>query len=428
MKPRLLFWKVPAMDLLGTAPDEAESYGDGNFVYIFDNTTKEDYLAYLTVLEKAGFVKYVDNADGLYGSVYTASYVLMNNLYPGVGLVLTATYVIKTKKTYISACEGLPLSDHLFYKEEYLLGNKEGAKTTLHMLEHWKSGNSFVIRLKNGHFLVCDGGDSNDLPYLLDYLEQLAPAGEKPVVEGWLITHAHGDHSDLLTPFITKPEYACRLFVEGIYLSVPNEKVIALDPFTREDIFHVKAAAKWALKTTHGTAPNIYRPQTGQRYYFNDITVDILVGQEQIPYETYDGAFGVDFNDSSTWYMITIDGQKCLFTGDADRGGAAFAMQAYEPQHVAADVYTLRHHGYNTEDYFTDFCSVKTVLATARGEWKLPTANGKGESNAYLRSKVEEFIFWGDGTKVLTFPYAVGSYETLPKREWIYHQGKERPN
>ena len=34
---------------------------------------------------------------------------------------------------------------------------------------------------------------------------------------------------------------------------------------------------------------------------------------------------------------------------------------------------------------------------------------------------------WGDGTKVLTFPYEVGSYESVAKRAWIYNKGMERP-
>jgi beta-phosphoglucomutase-like phosphatase (HAD superfamily) len=33
---------------------------------------------------------------------------------------------------------------------------------------------------------------------------------------------------------------------------------------------------------------------------------------------------------------------------------------------------------------------------------------------------------WGDGTKVITFPYALGEYETLPCNEWKYHQDEER--
>jgi hypothetical protein len=87
----------------------------------------------------------------------------------------------------------------------------------------------------------------------------------------------------------------------------------------------------------------------------------------------------------------------------------------------------LQHHGFNTRDEFTDFCTVKTVLATIKGDWKITPLMKKREMNDYLKTKSEEWLVWGDGTKILTFPYAVGSYETLPNFEWIYHPGVARP-
>ena len=70
-------------------------------------------------------------------------------------------------------------------KNGYVKDNKEGAKTTFHMLELHDLGNSFLFQLKNGHFIISDGGRKTDLPYLLDYLGSLVPEGEKPVIEGW---------------------------------------------------------------------------------------------------------------------------------------------------------------------------------------------------------------------------------------------------
>jgi L-ascorbate metabolism protein UlaG (beta-lactamase superfamily) len=64
----------------------------------------------------------------------------------------------------------------------------------MHMMELFRLGNSFIFQLKNGHFLISDGGMATDLPYLLDYLDSLVPEGEKPIVDGWIISHAHGDH------------------------------------------------------------------------------------------------------------------------------------------------------------------------------------------------------------------------------------------
>ena len=96
----------------------------------------------------------------------------------------------------------------------------------------------------------------------------------------------------------------------------------------------------------------MYRLQTGQRYYFCDITMDIVLSQQHLE----QAMFAEDLNDSCTWCMYTIE-----------------------------------------------------------------------EQNAYLKERVQEWYLWGDGTKILTFPYEVGSYETLPNFEWKYCEGRERP-
>ena len=80
------------------------------------------------------------------------------------------------------------------------------------------------------------------------------------------------------------------------------------------------------------------------------------------------------------------------------------------------------HHGFNTMDEFTDYCKVKTLLMTVYNDTPVRQAN----ENNYLRANVEEYFGWGEGTRVISFPYTVGSYETLPARQWIYHNPAER--
>ena len=162
----------------------------------------------------------------------------------------------------------------------------------------------------------------------------------------------------------------------------------------------------------------MYRPQTGQRYYFNDITMDILLAQEQVPYEQYKS----DLNISSTVCMFTIEGQKCFFSGDIHKEGLNFIKKNYSQEYLTLDLFTLNHHGFNTSVSFSDYIKVKTLLLTLQNQ--LPVR--KIRQTKYFMSTVEESINWGDGTKILTFPYKVGSYETLPCNEWIYHKGEER--
>jgi len=376
--------------------EHAEDYGAGNYVTIMEHVNQSDYREYQDDLKKLGFVKHVDNDKGLCNKIFSTTYVKEN-------VVLTITYVAKTEKLYISACEDLPLSEYLFPSARQRCKNGNIGKTTLHMLKMAQFGNSFIFQLKNNHFIISDGGLNMDLSGLLDYLEKLTPEGEKPTIEAWFVSHGHADHCGVFETFLKEPIYSERIYVEGLYYNEPNDNVINLDPGTRVSIVQMKEAVKM-LRTTEDEETKIYRPQTGQRYYFDDITVDIILGQEQLPLREYSG----DFNDSSTWCMFTIEGQKCLLGGDGDSGGINFILEAYEQDDMKLDIFTLLHHGHNTRERFTDFCSVKTVLVTNGSE--LPEYRAK--ENEHLKEVSKEWISWKDGTKVLGFPYETGSYTT----------------
>ena len=406
---------VPAMMGNNMKMGSATDYGDGTYVVDVNGSTIDDYQAYLITLEKEGFTKYVDNGEkGLYGVVYNANYTKDD-------LTVTVVHMVKARKTYVSVARDLPLSDHLIYKDEYTEGIREGAKTTLSLVELYNFGNSFVIQLKNGHFIVSDGGVDKDAPYLLDYLESLTSEGEKPVVEAWIFSHAHGDHAGIMKSFVDNPEYAQRLYVEGIYYNEPSAKVFdTLEAAVRAQVSYLKMASK-ILKTTEGSVPKIYRPQTGQRYYFCDITIEIVFAQEQLHLANYAG----DFNDSSTWCMVNIDGQKVLLTGDGDDGGMNAITRAYDAEDFKVDVFSVPHHALNVRNSFTDFCKPITVLYTT---WKTEDFSEhdyykRVEENKYLKEAATEWYTWAKGTVVLTFPYKVGEAVVLPETAWIYDNG-----
>lgn len=404
---------IPSMKVASMKEAWTEHYGAGNFVTRIPKTEKKDYEKYLKSLTKAGFVKYVDNgSEGLGNTVFTTTFTRGN-------AVLTVTYMSLTKETCVILAYDMPLSPNLFYNDEYIADNKEGAQTKIHMPELFSFGNSILFQLKNGHFIISDGGMWADLPYLLDYMESLVPEGEKPVVDAWFITHAHSDHSGAIEEAWFTKSYVSRFYVEGVYFNEPDDRYTNKHEPPKINIARIKMAAR-NLLTTEGGHPNIYRPYTGQRFYFNDITIEVMFGQEQGLFANY----GHDVNDTSTVTMVNIEGQKCLMTGDIDISGLTFMMENYHSEYFDVDYMTLSHHGFNTRNEFTDFCKVKTLFMPSK--CILPVR--KVRENAYLRSKTEESFFWGDGTKIMTFPYKVGTYESLPcKTEWIYHLDDVRP-
>ena len=200
-----IFKDVPALIAEGTKIGSAFEYGDKHYTIDVNGTTLEDYQDYLELLQEAGYKKHSDNGDeGMDGYVYTASFKKGTS-------ILNVYHIKKFEKTYISTGKNAVLSDHLVYSEKYMEGVSPEAKTKVHMLELSDNGNSFVVQLKNGHFIVEDGGTEPDAPYLIDYLESLTPEGQKPVVEAWFMTHAHTDHYGALKKIMLTPDLANRI-------------------------------------------------------------------------------------------------------------------------------------------------------------------------------------------------------------------------
>lgn len=191
-----IFSKIPEMNYSGVEVGEAKEFGNQNYVLNVDNTTKLQYEDYIHVLINDGFVKHSDNGpEGMEGLINTTNLMKDN-------ITLTVSYLAEHAKTHLSASYDLELSEYLNYNPASVEGINKNAKTKLHMTELNCLGSSFIIQLKNGHFVVEDGGLPMDGPYLLDYLESLVPE-EKPIIEGWFISHVHGDHFGALMEIVS---------------------------------------------------------------------------------------------------------------------------------------------------------------------------------------------------------------------------------
>ena len=404
-----LFQDVPAMVVEGAQISDEGDCGAGNYLIKVEGTKKSDYEAYLKTLEEAGFEKYVDNGEGLDGAVF-------NTIFKKGDVVLTVVHMDKSQQTHITVGEGQSLSKHLFYDDSYVANNIEGAQTKLHMVELYYFGSSFIIQLKDGHFIINDGGTEYDTPYLFDYLEELAPTGTKPVVDAWIVSHAHYDHIRVIDPIIKDNSYADRIYVEGFYFNEPGEEVNSIENVTT-DILNLEGIRS-ILKTTEGGQPEMYRMHTGERYYFNDITMDVVLTQEQIPLETYEDGY----NETSTWVMFTMEGQTTLITGDAGPAGMAQVMANYSQDYLTMNIFSAAHHGHNTRGDFTKYCTVKDVVLYSERNF------AGGGANTALREQAAESFIYGDGTKILTFPYTTGTVQSLPCNTWKYHAGQTRPS
>jgi len=417
------FKEVPIWVGEGTKMSEAKERG--NMVYMIDvnGATKDQYDNYLKLLEKTGFKKHSDNgAEGGEGYIYASAFTKKD-------LTVTVSYSVKAGKSYLTASRNMPLSDYLLEENADLESNLPGAATKLHMVQVNENGNSFVVQLKNGHFLVHDGGKERDAPYLLDYLDNLTPGDEKPIIDAWFISHPHDDHYGAMRRIALEPEHYSRIYVKGIYFVEPSNEVIS--GYTANSTYNSSMGVSVQMVTLCANAfqsPDekkcqVYRPQLGQRYYFSDTIVDVAFTSEQL----VDADVTTDVNDTSTCFIHIIEGQRIMLGGDLGKAGTKIMMKHFDQEYFKFDVFSVLHHGINVYDYFTDYCDIKTLLYTSWRSgsiWTDGTWKEAAQENIRLKNSVEEYYHHGDGSVVLTFPYELGEAEIAEPFDWRYNLTK----
>lgn len=407
-----VFQKIPLLTGKTVQYEQGEDFGGDNYGINMYDTTLDEYQSYLLTLEKEGFTKELDNGtEGLEGYVYTSHYKKGD-------LLVVVTHFPKASRTMVTISENALLSEHLKYNESYIADNKAGKKTTFLFPELYNTGNSFVFQLKNGHFIINDGGTATELPYLLDHLDSMVPEGEKPVVEAWFITHSHTDHIGVFQAFMDKREYIDRVYVENVYFTEVNKETWEIfrefdNPQTSEA--YARTVPK-LLKTSDGKSPNVYRCRTGERYYFNDITIDVVYSHDLRSPDKWN-----TFNGASTWLMYTIEGQKVFLTADGEWDNMQTIMSIYDREYFDLTIYQTPHHGSSVWDEFTDYLENIGTIIVPGSEMKSGGANAAIIQTEYLVGLADEAYCYGEGTVMFTFPYEAGNAVTFPMREWIYN-------
>lgn len=398
-----IFKDVPCFtDMSRITVKDADHYGDGNYVLALTGAFPAAYKEYLTTLEAAGFQKVADNGPTGIDKTVLSGY------YQKGDITLNVAFSSGDITTYISASKTAEVSPYLTNDPSRTQGIIEGAQTTLYMHQVPEYGNCFVIQLKNGHYIVNDGGWDGNLKILLEWMEANAPEGQKPVVEAWFISHEHDDHGSVLKDAVNMYDIADRIAVEGVYVSIVRDELKAItnanNTIGKTNIY------RSYLKNSAGEMTPIYRPHLGDRYYFCDITVEVPYTQEQYPMRNY-----VDnLNVSSTWLMYNIEGQKFLLCGDTEEPNMKQVSEMYDPSYMDVDVMNNHHHSLNLFTENPGYFQAETLLYSTWGIYSIYWPKATLDLNLTIqREHCEEYVSYIDGGVKLTFPYTIGSYEII---------------
>jgi competence protein ComEC len=167
----------------------------------------------------------------------------------------------------------------------------------------------------SGEYMMIDGGNNNDGPLIVKYLQSLGISKFKYIVG----THPHEDHIGGLDDIIDNFD------VENIYIP---DAIATTKNF--EDL----------LDSIDKKNMTYQVPKINDTFYLGKATIKVI----------YTGTDTRDLNNTSIVLKLTYDNTSYLFTGDATDSAETKMLN----QDIKADVLKIGHHGskYSSTDTF----------------------------------------------------------------------------
>lgn len=289
-------------------------------------------------------------------------------------------------------------------------------------------GMCLLIQCADYSFFVVDSGhyfQFNDNDRIHKFMRERTPDGQKIVINGWLITHAHTDHISKLIDFL---KYNTDdVIIEGFYQNLlPTDYDITIDNHEETEM----AAMLFDILEKH-PAP-VYKLHTGMRFYIRNLAFDVLGTHEDIFPEKI-----TDYNDSSCIVMVEAEGSKIFVPGDA-AVAASKMLEARFSDTLKCDVVQVSHHGHTglSKNLYELLKADTAVFPVTRIFYEEDME--KREANRHIAEIASKCFVTGDGTVGIPLPYDKNKIYTLPdetfedfakiERIWKYTYSDERKN
>lgn len=287
-------------------------------------------------------------------------------------------------------------------------------------------GMCLLIQCKDYSFFIVDSGhyfQFNDNDRIHKFMRERTPEGQKIVVNGWFITHAHTDHISKLIDFL---KYNTDdVIIEGFYQNLlPTDYDIKID--NHEEI----EMAEKLFKILEEYPAPVYKLHTGMRFYIRNMAIDVMGTHEDIYPEKI-----TDYNDSSAIIMAEVDGSKVFIPGDAAVAASVRLEERFDDA-LKCDVVQVAHHGHTglSKNLYEKLCADTAVFPVTRIFYE--DDMGKREANRKIAELASACYVTGDGTVCIPLPYKKEAVYTLPdetfedfgkiERLWKYTYSDER--
>lgn len=290
-------------------------------------------------------------------------------------------------------------------------------------------GMCLMIQCPDYSFFVVDSGhyfQFNDNDRIHKFMRDRTPSGQKIVINGWFITHAHTDHISKLMDFL---KYNCDdVIIEGFYSNLIDPKYGVGCDWSSEEI---QLSEKLFKALDNFNAPK-YKLHSGMRFTVRNLSFDVLYTHEDIYPKKAD-----DYNDTSCALMLTVEGSKIFIPGDCS-SLASEVIEARYNNSLKCDVVQVSHHGHiGLSAKLYELLGAKAAvfpITRIMFDEEYP----KIEANRRLIEIAEKYYITSDGTVCIPIPFDITKITTLPdetfedfakiKNQWGYTYSEERQN
>lgn len=383
------------------------------FLRVYENVTPDGFSEYVSALENEEFRVLQKNciADNQFVSLGGNVYVTI--LYTPCDCTMRVTVCEKNlNPSYeVTECSG-PCQTAFF-----------GFENDQTMID---CGMCLLFQCPDYSFFIVDSGhyfQFNDNDRIHKLMRDRTPEGQKIVVNGWLITHAHTDHISKLVDFLRYN--TDDVVIEGFYQNLLSTEYRGGD-WNHEEI---EMAGKLFKVLDDYPAP-IYKLHTGMKFHIRNLTFEVLSTHEDIYPDYMD-----DYNDSSCVVMVEAEGSKVFIPGDA-AVDADRKLVARFGSCLKCDVVQIAHHGHTglSPECYRLLNADTAVFPVTR--IMFDQDYNVHESNRVAIELSSKHFITGDGTVVVPLPYDKNTVYTLPdetfedfekiKRVWRYVYSEER--
>lgn len=366
--------------------------GDGAEMKLYSDISEADFFEYEKQLEKNGFTVY-DRHD-MAGNMH---FTLIRD-------ILIQLYFVPCERTLRIVTD--PSMN--LYEKTASCGNRV-CNTALFQFETDHSlidcGMCYIVKCADNSFFIIDSAhfySVHDNDRIHDFLRSMTPEGQKIHIAGWFISHGHEDHYSKFKDYLL---YNMRdTQIDRIYMNlVPtdhrdNECWMDSTKIMLDSFRNVVDASGIPVVKLH----------TGQHFFVKNLEFEVLCTHEDVFPNSLE-----NFNDSSTVLMMTAEGTRVLFPGDAGGEESKILEERYGNA-LKCHIVQIAHHGhFGTSENFYRLADAKVALCP-NTRIKFDEEFHRYKANETACAIADEFYLSAEGTVKLTLPYKPGTAEVFP--------------